>query len=86
MKYLLTAVMDFPLGKSSVYSQVELKSLLYRKEAGELAVQQLLQLALVELQFVSIVSRVVVENCYQSIHCTLELARHSAGRRETRSF
>lgn len=55
----------------------------YREEVGELAVQQLLQLALVEFEFVSIVSRVVVENCDQCIHGTLELARHSAGRMRT---
>lgn len=55
-----------------------LKCQLYREEVGELAVQEFLQLALVELVLVSIVSRVVVENCYQCIHCTFQLARHSA--------
>lgn len=61
-----------------------LKRQLYRQEVGELAVEQLLQLALVEFVFVSIVSGVVVENCDQCIHRTLELARHSAaGRRDS---
>lgn len=62
---------------------VMLKCLLYREEVSELTVQKLLQLAFVELVFVSIVSRIVVENCYQRIHCTLELAWHSAGRMKT---
>lgn len=61
-----------------------LKRLLYRQEVGELAVEELLQLALVEFVFVSIVSGVVVENSDQCIHRTLELARHSAaGRRDS---
>lgn len=57
-----------------------LKSLLYREEISKLTVEELLQLALVEFVFVSIISRVVVENGYQCIHRTLELTRHSAGR------
>lgn len=61
-----------------------LKRVLYREEVGELAVKQLLQLALVEFVFVSIISRVVVENFYQRIHRTLELRRHSAERTGTR--
>lgn len=56
---------------------------LYREEVGELAVKELLQLALVEFVFVSIVARVVVENRYQRIHRTLELSRHSAERTGT---
>lgn len=57
---------------------------LYREEVGELAVKELLQLGLVEFVFVSIISRVVVENCYQRIHRTLELSWHSAERTGTR--
>lgn len=60
------------------------EAVLYREEVGELAVKELLQLALVQLVFVPIVSRVVVENCDQRIHRTLELSRHSAERTETR--
>lgn len=57
---------------------------LYREEVGELAVKELLQLALVEFLLVSIISRVVVENCYQRIHRALELSWHSAERTGTR--
>lgn len=56
------------------------ETFLYREEVGELAVEELLQLALVEFVLVSIVSGVVVENCYERVHRTLELSRHSAGR------
>lgn len=56
------------------------KTFLYREEVGELAVEELLQLALVEFVLVSIVSGVVVEDCYERVHRTLELSRHSAGR------
>lgn len=59
---------------------MRLKCLLYREEVSELTVEELLQLALVEFVFVSVISRVVVENRYQCIHCTLELTRHSARR------
>lgn len=62
----------------------EAETVLYREEVGELAVKELLQLALVEFVFVSVVSRVVVENCYQRIHRTLELSGHSAERTGTR--
>ena len=62
---------------------IMLKCLLYREEVSELTVQELLQLAFVELVFISIISRVVVENCYQRAHGTLKLARHYAGRIET---
>lgn len=53
----------------------------YREEVGELAVEELLQLALVEFVLVSIISGVVVENGYQRVHRALELSRHSAGRK-----
>lgn len=56
-----------------------LKCLRYREEVRQLAVQQLLQLALVQFIFVPIIPRVVVENRYQRVHRALELARHSAG-------
>lgn len=45
--------------------------------------EELLQLALVQFVFVSIVSRVFVENCYQRVHRALELTWHSAGRTVT---
>lgn len=57
-----------------------MKRALYREEVGELAVEEFLQLALVELVFISIVSGVVVENRYQCVHGALKLARHSAAR------
>lgn len=56
---------------------------LYREEVVELAVKELLQLALVEFVFVSIISRVVVEHCHQRMHRTLQLSRHSAERTGT---
>lgn len=56
---------------------------LYREEVVELTVKELLQLALVELVLVSVVPRVVVEDCHQRMHRTLELSRHSAGRTGT---
>lgn len=60
-----------------------LRGFFYREEVGELAVEELLQLALVEFVLVAVVSGVIVENGYQRIHRTLELSRHSAGRTGT---
>lgn len=58
-------------------------TVVYREEVGELAVKELLQFALVEFVFVSIVSGVVVENGYQRVHRALKLSRHSAQRTGT---
>lgn len=80
---MISSLLD-PNSPKSANVIVVLKRLLYRQEVGELTVEELLQLALVEFVFVSIVSGVVVENCDQRIHRTLELARHSAaGRRDS---
>lgn len=62
--------------KPWLIKRVRGKFIFYRQEVSELAVEQLLQLALVEFVFVAVVSRVVVENRDQRVHGALELARH----------
>lgn len=52
------------------------KLLTHRQEAGQLALQQCLQLRFAEFVFVSLVGRVGVEYRNEALHGLLELGRH----------
>ena len=62
--------------------QLKKMCLRYREEVGELAGQELFELALVQLVLVPVVPRVVVEDLDHGVHGSFQLARHLGQRME----